>query len=91
MLHCKVGPQPKLGPTCLLKDIFQKMNWEGKGIKINGEFLNNLRFADDVVLISQDGEELKEMPNYLAKESKMVGLNINARKTCYCQIKRKNL
>ncbi len=76
--------------NCLLEDIFQKMNWEGKVIKINDEFLNNLRFADDVILISQDGEELQEMANDLARESKMVGLSINTGKTVLLSNQKEN-
>ncbi len=35
-------------------EIFRNLDWENKGIKINGEYLNNLRFADDVVVISDN-------------------------------------
>lgn len=32
-----------------------------RGIKVDGEFLNHLRFADDIVLISQGPNELQTM------------------------------
>ena len=38
--------------NCALEDIFKKLNWTNKDIKINGAYLNNLRFADDLVLIA---------------------------------------
>ena len=31
-----------------LENIFRKLNWEGKGININGDFLSHLRFADNI-------------------------------------------
>ncbi len=36
--------------NCALDEIFKNLNWENKGIKINREFLNNLRFTDDVTM-----------------------------------------
>ena len=38
---------PKLFPATL-ESIFRRLNWENKGVKIDGEFLSNLRFADDM-------------------------------------------
>ncbi len=43
----------------ILEDIFQKIEWEERGIRIDEENLSNLRFVNDVVLISADVEELK--------------------------------
>ena len=37
---------PKLF-TATLENIFRRLNWENKGVKIDGEFL---RFADDIFL-----------------------------------------
>ena len=34
------------------------MNWE-MGIKIDGKMFNNLRFADDIILASEDPNELQ--------------------------------
>lgn len=36
---------PKLFTVAL--NLFISLNWEKKGIKINGRFLNHLRFADN--------------------------------------------
>ncbi|XP_068232204.1 uncharacterized protein [Palaemon carinicauda] len=33
--------------TTFLDDVFEKLDWENVGININGEYLNNLRFADE--------------------------------------------
>ena len=32
-----------------------------KGVKIDGEFLSNLRFADDIFLCTQTPQELQQM------------------------------
>lgn len=39
---------PKLF-TLILEDVFRTLDWDRKGIKIDGRYLNHLRFADDVV------------------------------------------
>ena len=54
---------------------------EIKGIRIDGSYLNNLRFADDIVLISSDVSELGEMLEQLNNASKKVGLRMNLSKT----------
>ena len=33
--------------------LFRRLNWENKGVKIDGEFLSNLRFADDIFLSTE--------------------------------------
>jgi len=75
--------------NAVLERVFGQMNWEKKGIKIKTQgsnlfeytWLNNLRFADDVVLIAKDGKELMEMAESLARASAEVGLTINKSKT----------
>ena len=71
---------PKLFTACL-EQVFRKLNWEEMGIKIDGQMLNNLRFADDIVLVSEDPGELQEMLEQLNTESKAVGLKMNLSKT----------
>lgn len=67
--------------NCVLQEIFRKFNWKEKGIKINGEWLNNLRFADDIVLIGKNIEEIELMLKDLDKVAKEYGLNMNELKT----------
>ena len=57
---------PKLFTACL-EEIFREVNWEGKGLKINGEYLNHLRFADDIILVSETAEDLQDMLSDLNK------------------------
>ncbi len=51
----------------VLEEVFSHTKWENKGLKINGEIANNLRFVNDVVVISDRIEELEEMGNELAR------------------------
>ena len=48
---------PKLF-TATLESIFRRLNWENKGVKIDGEFLSNLRFADGIFLCTETPQEL---------------------------------
>ena len=64
-----------------LEQVFRMLNWDNTGITINGEKLNHLRFADDIVLISNNGEEAQEMLNELNRESNKLGMKINMKKT----------
>ncbi len=71
---------PKLF-TAWLEGILKKLEWNDFGFKIDGEYLNNLRFADDIVLLSNSGEDLDKMVSDLHGESLKVGLKMNMKKT----------
>lgn len=71
---------PKLF-TALLEYMFKKIDFENMGININGEKLNHLRFADDIVVITDRVDEAREMLRRLQNASRTVGLNINVNKT----------
>ena len=44
-------------------------------------FLNNLRFADDIVILAKNRNELEIMAEDLRRESAKVGLSMNLSKT----------
>ncbi|KAG7297047.1 hypothetical protein JYU34_019980 [Plutella xylostella] len=71
---------PKLF-TAVLEHIFRNLKWEEYGININGEKLTHLRFADDIVVISESAEYLQQMLMTLDNESSKVGLQMNTTKT----------
>ena len=50
-------------------------------IKIAGRNINNLRYADDTILIAEREEELKSLLIKVKEESERVGLNLNIQKT----------
>ncbi|MBS2634235.1 hypothetical protein KFY46_26320, partial [Salmonella enterica subsp. enterica serovar 1,4,[5],12:i:-] len=67
--------------TACLQEVFRALDWEELGIRVNGEYLSNLRFADDIALMSNEGDELQLMITELDAESRRVGLKINMHKT----------
>ena len=51
------------------------------GIKIAERSINNLRYADDITLMSESEEELKSLLMKVKEESEKVGLKLNIKKT----------
>jgi len=51
------------------------------GIKIAGRNTNNLRYADDFILMAESEEELKSLLMKMKVESEKVGLKLNIQKT----------
>ena len=51
------------------------------GIKIAGRIINNLRYADDTILMPEREEELKSFLMKVKEESEKVGLKLNIQKT----------
>ena len=47
------------------------------GIKIAGRNVNNLRYADDTILMAESEEELKSLLMKVSEESEKVGLKLN--------------
>ena len=51
------------------------------GIKISRRNINNLRYADDTILMAKSEEELKSLLMKVKEESEEVGLKLNIQKT----------
>ena len=51
------------------------------GIKIAGRNINNLRYADDTILMAESEKELKGLLMKVKEESEEVGLKLNIQKT----------
>ena len=51
------------------------------GIKSAGRNINNLRYADDTILMAESEEELKSLLMKVKAESEKVGLKLNIQKT----------
>ena len=50
------------------------------GIKISGRNINNLRYADDTILMAESEEELKNLLLTVKEESEKDGLKLNFQK-----------
>ena len=51
------------------------------GLKIAGRNINNLRYADDTILMAESEEEIKSLLMKVKEESEKVGLKLNIQKT----------
>ena len=51
------------------------------GIKIAGRNINNLRYADNTILMAESEEELKGLLMKVKEEGEKVGLKLNIQKT----------
>ncbi|VDM41468.1 unnamed protein product [Toxocara canis] len=69
---------PKLFAVTL-EILFNELDWDG-GIRVDGERLTNLLFADDCVLFAHSGPELQDKLLQLQIESKKIGLEMNLAK-----------
>ena len=57
------------------------LNEAQAGINIAGTNINNLRYADDTILMAESEEELKSLLMEVKEESGKSGLNLNIQKT----------
>lgn len=71
---------PKLF-TNAIEHTFKNLDWELKGININGEMLSHLRYADDIVIFAETHEEISNMLQEVKEVSACVGLRMNMGKT----------
>ena len=58
---------------------WEMLGWDEAqaGIKISGRNINNLRYADDTILLAESEEELKGLLMKVKVESEKVGLKLN--------------
>ena len=71
---------PKLF-TAAFASIFRRLTLETRGLKIDGEYLSHLRFADDIFIYANTPYELQQMLKKLADEIENQGLKMNKSKT----------
>ena len=64
-----------------LESIFRLLTWETRGLKIDGEYLSHLRFADDILICANTPHDIHKMPQELADESEGQVLKMNTSKT----------
>ena len=58
-----------------------RLDEEQAGIKIASGNVNNLRYANDTILMAESEEELKSLLMKVKEESDKVGLKLNIEKT----------
>ncbi|GFR79706.1 retrovirus-related Pol polyprotein LINE-1 [Elysia marginata] len=51
------------------------------GLKVNGENINNLRYADDTVLLAESENDLQNLVTIIEEKSEQYGLMMNTKET----------
>ena len=74
---------PFISPVLYAEYIMRNVGLEEAqaGIKIAGRNINNLRYAEDTILMAESEEELKSLLMKVKEESEKVGLKLNIQKT----------
>lgn len=90
----------KLGGGCVLSPllfnlyseaIFREVLEEKEmGIRVNGLWINNIRYADDTLLIVDNIDDLQHPVDAMGQHSKSMGLNINVKKTKFMIVTRES-
>ncbi|KAK6726136.1 hypothetical protein RB195_004448 [Necator americanus] len=61
----------------------RKLEWDGKGVKVDGLQLHHLRFADNVVLITPSISNAERMLTEFDETCGCIGLQLNLQKTMF--------
>ena len=69
--------------TAALERAIRQLDWERRGIRVDGRRLHHLRFADDVVLFATNPAEATDMLAEFKEACGRAGLKINVKKTQY--------
>ena len=64
-----------------LENKFRRLIWETRGLKIDGEYLNRVRFADDIFLCANTPHEVQQMLQELVDKRENQDLKMNKSKT----------
>ena len=70
--------------TCTQNTSCKMLGWmkhKLDGIKIDGRYINNLRYADDTTLMAESEEKLKSLLMKVKEKSRKVGLKLSIQKT----------
>ena len=61
-------------------------------MKVGGQNITNLRYADDTILLAESVEDLQKLLDVVVRESELKGLSINCKKTeCMFVSKKKDI
>ena len=69
----------------LCSEMIMRVVKDMDGIKVNGENMNNVRYADDKALIADSETKLQDIVDKIVRKSKKLGLSLNVNKT-YCMV-----
>ncbi|XP_045480979.1 uncharacterized protein LOC123685370 [Harmonia axyridis] len=70
--------------------ILEALEGETAGIKVNGVLINNIRYADDTVIIADCLKDLERVMDKILRCSGKYGLSLNVKKTKFMKISKNN-
>ncbi|KAK6767015.1 hypothetical protein RB195_026343 [Necator americanus] len=71
--------------TATLKNAMRKLEWDDRGVKVDGRQLHHLRFADDIVLISSSISQAERMLTKFDETCGCFSLLLKLEKLCSCE------
>ena len=74
----------------LYSELIMRNLEDSPGIKVGGKNVNNLRYADDTVLIAENEKDLQNLLDIVERESAKKGLELNGKKTEVMVVSRKS-
>uniref|UniRef100_A0A914VEV7 Reverse transcriptase domain-containing protein n=1 Tax=Plectus sambesii TaxID=2011161 RepID=A0A914VEV7_9BILA len=77
---------PKLFILCL-QYVLNSISWAQRGLKVGSQRLPYLTYADDIVLLARDVDELQSMADDLSTACAAIGLKVNVAKTKWLSTK----
>ena len=60
-------------------------------MKVGGQNITNLRYADDTILLAESEEDLQKLLDVVVRESELKGLSINCKTECMVVSKKKDI
>ena len=61
--------------------IFQDaLDGKSQGVVVNGSIINNIRYADDTVILATSMDDLQTLLDSISEESNAMGLHLNVKK-----------
>lgn len=67
----------------------EALSQTSEGITINGEVINNIRYADDTVILARTSESLQHLVKNMSDICKNYGIKMNVKKTKYMTFNKK--
>ena len=80
----EVGVRQGDGPFPDLFSVYSEKVMDGikeeTGVTVNGQIINNVRFADDAVLLALSQEDLQRLVDIINEKCKKFGMEINVKR-----------
>ena len=68
---------PKFFTASIAEEVFKRLNLEKNGANVDGEYLTDLRFAEDVASTTTSVKDMEVQLKSVNSESKKVGLKVH--------------